>query len=259
MPGLWIGRRLNNRAARGAVAQGVTAVLDLTAEFSESKSFLAQRYLNIPVLDLTAPTQKQLRWAIEFIAGEIQRGVVYVHCKIGYSRSAAVVGAYLVHTGRAATATRQSRCCAPVRPSIVVRPEARRAIVDFCAAGRESGGAAISPVERRRKSLLNQPCRQASLRASRGFFDALPLRPSGRVIAHGEVNAHKTLACPGCVAARREAYPLRGEAVCLDVQAKTLRITRPSTFVSRRRMPLCSKVSCSWSSPSRCRIVALKS
>ncbi len=59
-PGVWIGRKLNDREAANAVRQGVTAVLDLTAEFSEAKPFLALRYLNIPILDLTAPMQKRL-------------------------------------------------------------------------------------------------------------------------------------------------------------------------------------------------------
>jgi predicted protein tyrosine phosphatase len=145
VPGLWIGRRLNNREARSAVAQGVTGVLDLTAEFSEAESFMAQRYLNIPVLDLTAPTQKQLQRAIKFVEGEVQNGLVYVHCKIGYSRSAAVVGAYLLHTGRAATVDEAIALLRAVRPSIVVRPEARRALADFLAASGTSSGGAISP------------------------------------------------------------------------------------------------------------------
>jgi predicted protein tyrosine phosphatase len=143
VPGLWIGRRLNDREARGAVARGVTGVLDLTAEFSEPESFKARHYLNIPVLDLTAPTQQQLHRAIQFIQGEVPHGVVYVHCKIGYSRSAAVVGAYLLHTGRAATVDEAIALLRAVRPRIVVRPEARQAIADFRAAS--SGGATLPP------------------------------------------------------------------------------------------------------------------
>jgi hypothetical protein len=41
VPGLLIGRQLSKREARQAVQQGVTAVLDLTAEFSEAAPFQA--------------------------------------------------------------------------------------------------------------------------------------------------------------------------------------------------------------------------
>ena len=59
VPGVWIGRKLGRVEAQQAVARGITAVLDLTAEFSEAVPFLAGNYLNLPVLDLTAPTQIQ--------------------------------------------------------------------------------------------------------------------------------------------------------------------------------------------------------
>ena len=90
-PGLLIGRKLSDAEAAEAVRQGVTAVLDLTAEFSESTPFLTTHYHNLPVLDLTAPTLDQLREAASFITEHCHKGVVYVHCKIGYSRSAAGV------------------------------------------------------------------------------------------------------------------------------------------------------------------------
>ena len=48
---------------------------------------------------------------------------VYVHCKIGYSRSAAAVGAYLLASGQAVTVTDVVAYLQQVRPSIIVRPE----------------------------------------------------------------------------------------------------------------------------------------
>src|SRR5206468_4259744 len=89
VPGVLIGRRLNHREAQAAICAGVTAVLDLTAEFSEAAPFLKIAYLNVPVLDLTAPTQGQLKRMADFISAHAAAGKVYVHCKIGYSRSAA--------------------------------------------------------------------------------------------------------------------------------------------------------------------------
>lgn len=133
-PGVWIGRLLDEREARDAIARGVTAVLDLTGEFSEATAFLgATRYRNIPVLDLTAPTPEQLHAMAEFIASESARGIVYVHCKIGYSRSAAAVGAWLLASGRARTVEDVVAHLERVRPSIVIRPEVRAALLKFAA------------------------------------------------------------------------------------------------------------------------------
>ena len=127
-PGVLMGRVLTDAEAAVAVKQGVTTVLDLTAEFSEAAPFLRTRYRNIPILDLTAPTADQLREAVAFITEEAARGIVYVHCKIGYSRSAAVVGAYLLAAERAATADEAAAMLREARPSIVIRPEAMEAL-----------------------------------------------------------------------------------------------------------------------------------
>jgi membrane-associated phospholipid phosphatase/predicted protein tyrosine phosphatase len=131
VPGLWMGRRLNEREARRAVRRGVTAVLDLTAEFSEPEAFRAVAYLNLPVTDLTAPGPEALKAAVAFIQRERARGTVYVHCKIGYSRSAAVVGAYLRAAGIAPDPDDAIAHMRRARPTLVVRPEAEAAIALF--------------------------------------------------------------------------------------------------------------------------------
>ncbi len=133
-PGVLIGRRLSEREAAEAVARGVTAVLDLTAEFSEPPAFRQVAYRNIQILDLTAPALTDLQDAAGFIAEQAARGVVYVHCKIGYSRSAAAVGAWLLTTGRARTADEAVARLRAVRPSIIVRPEALDSLRRFEAA-----------------------------------------------------------------------------------------------------------------------------
>ena len=88
-------------------------------------------YRNIPILDLTAPTQQQLHEAVTFIAEEAAKGIVYVHCKIGYSRSAAVACAYLLAGGQAVTAEEAVAWLRWVRPSIIIRPEALNALRAF--------------------------------------------------------------------------------------------------------------------------------
>jgi protein-tyrosine phosphatase/membrane-associated phospholipid phosphatase len=144
-PGLLVGRTLATAEAREALKQGVTAVLDLTAEFTEAAPFLTTRYWNIPVLDLTAPTQAQLHEATAFLAAETKHGTVYLHCKIGYSRSAAVAGAHLLATGQAATVADAVARLREARPTIVIRPEALEALQAF-ARGRMTA-AAREPAE----------------------------------------------------------------------------------------------------------------
>jgi membrane-associated phospholipid phosphatase len=127
-PHVWIGRQLTEWEAREAVGAGVVAVVDLTAEFSAPRAFLEVEYRNFAVLDLTAPPRELVAEAVAFVREQSARGVVYVHCKIGYSRSAAIVGSYLIATGEAPTADEAMARLRAVRPSIVIRPEAERVI-----------------------------------------------------------------------------------------------------------------------------------
>lgn len=139
-PQVLVGRQLDDALATQACAEGVTAVLDLTAESAEARPFLAlaANYRNIQVLDLTRPTFEQMQEMAAFIAYHAQQGRVYVHCKMGYSRSAAAVGAYLLSSARAVDAADVIDQLRRVRPSIIVRPEARQALEEF--AGMCSGG-----------------------------------------------------------------------------------------------------------------------
>lgn len=130
-PNVWIGRRLSNREAAEAAKAGVTAVLDLSAEFTEAAPFRALRYRNIPILDLTAPTREQLQEMSAFIDEEAKKGIVYVHCKIGYSRSAAAVSAYLLEQRAVASVDEAFELLRKVRPSIVIRPEVVLAVTEF--------------------------------------------------------------------------------------------------------------------------------
>jgi protein phosphatase len=133
--GVLIGRILTKAEAADAVSQGVTAVLDLTAEFTEAAPFREIRYRNLPILDLTAPTLEQLREAVAFIKEEAADGRVYLHCKIGYSRSAAVVGAYLLASHEAATLADVLARLYEARPSIIIRPEAMESLRLFARSG----------------------------------------------------------------------------------------------------------------------------
>jgi protein-tyrosine phosphatase len=118
-----LGPVLNETDARAALDAGVTAVLDLTLEFSRPAAFAHLSYLNLPVLDLTAPSPEQLAAEVAFIGQESQRGIVLIHCKAGYSRTAAAAAAWLLSTQRARDADEAFARLIAVRPRIVIRPE----------------------------------------------------------------------------------------------------------------------------------------
>jgi len=128
---VWISARLNPREAAQMRRAGVAAVLDLTAEFSETSTIRALVYRNIAILDLTAPNMAQMCEAVQFISQNANRGIVCVHCKVGYSRSAAVVGAYLLASGYANTVLQAVDILRKGRPTIVIRPEALAALNAF--------------------------------------------------------------------------------------------------------------------------------
>jgi protein-tyrosine phosphatase/membrane-associated phospholipid phosphatase len=128
-PNVWIGRTLTRHESVEARVAGVTAVLDLTAELPDPIPFRAiGKYRNVPILDLTAPTPEQIAEAVAFLGEQVRAGaVVYVHCKAGYSRSAAIVTAYLLHARHAQSTEEALAIVRKCRAGIIVRPEALQA------------------------------------------------------------------------------------------------------------------------------------
>jgi predicted protein tyrosine phosphatase len=145
---VWIGGVLSNREAHAAARAGVTAVLDLTAEFSEPRPLRQLTYKNIPTLDLTAPSQDELEEILDFIEHESASGIVYVHCKIGYSRTAAVAAAWLLRSEAVTSMAEAIDAVRRIRPCVVMRPEVLAAL-------REFHDFSSRPVA---ASLNNQPC-----------------------------------------------------------------------------------------------------
>ena len=134
-PQLWIGGVLNRDEATALLKQGVTAVLDLTAEFSEAAPLRTLSYKNIPLLDLTAPSVEQLAEISSFIEGESATGIVYVHCKIGYSRTVAAAAAYLLRRRLAGSISEALDLVRRARPTVVIRPEVRIVLDEFIKRG----------------------------------------------------------------------------------------------------------------------------
>lgn len=123
LPELWIGRVLRPPQAAELRSNGIVSVLDMTAEHRECPLLRAPTYKNVQILDTTLPTPQHLRDAVAFIREQTGRGPVFVHCGLGYTRSAAVVAAYLLAQRRAATVQEAIHIIRETRPAIVLKPD----------------------------------------------------------------------------------------------------------------------------------------
>lgn len=146
---LIIGRRLSDREAAALIADHpIAAVVDLTGEFAASQPFLAIPYCNIQVADLTAPSDAQLDRAVEFIQRHRGRGKVYIHCKAGYSRTAAVAGAAMLADDPSLSIEAVTAALRAAREGIVIRPEIVACLERY---------RATLKARRRRDAIVNKP------------------------------------------------------------------------------------------------------
>jgi protein-tyrosine phosphatase/membrane-associated phospholipid phosphatase len=122
-PNIILGRRLNRAEARQLASKGITAVLDLTPECRETRWPASVEYKNLQILDLTLPSEDLVRKAVKFIEDHAGAGRIYVHCALGFSRSAGVLAAYLLESSAASTAEEAIEMIRRVRPQIVVTPQ----------------------------------------------------------------------------------------------------------------------------------------
>jgi protein-tyrosine phosphatase len=130
-PNVILGGRLNRATARQLAAKGITAVLDLTPECREPRWPATVAYKNLQILDLTLPSETLLRDAVAFIKDNARVGTVYVHCALGFSRSAGVLAAYLLESSAASTAEEAIEMIRRVRPQIVITPQWTRLLRQF--------------------------------------------------------------------------------------------------------------------------------
>jgi protein-tyrosine phosphatase/membrane-associated phospholipid phosphatase len=127
--GVLLGRMPTTREARQL---GITHLVDLSAELSSPRGVDARA---VPMLDLIAPDADRLRVAAEAI--ETQRlasgdtGTVLVCCALGYSRSAAAVAAWLLHTGRAERVDEAIERLRRERPNLVLYDAHRLALASL--------------------------------------------------------------------------------------------------------------------------------
>jgi protein-tyrosine phosphatase len=127
--GVLLGRMPTTREARQL---GITHLVDLSAELSSPRGVDVRA---VPMLDLIAPDAERLRVAADAI--ETQRlaagdtGTVLVCCALGYSRSAAAVAAWLLHTGRAERVDEAIERLRRERPNLVLYDAHRLALASL--------------------------------------------------------------------------------------------------------------------------------
>jgi len=119
--GVWLGRVPSAREAAP-----FAAVLDLSAELPVRLP--GKTYRNLPLLDLVAPDSEACRQGAELIEELQRQGPLLVCCALGYSRSATLVAAWLLHSGRAASVAQAIELIRAARPQIVLGEPQRLAL-----------------------------------------------------------------------------------------------------------------------------------
>ena len=119
--GIWLGR-----VPTAAEATSFRAVLDLSAELPVHLP--GKTYRNLPLLDLVAPDSETCRQGAELIEELQRQGPLLVCCALGYSRSATLVAAWLLQSGRADSVEQAIAMIRAARPRIVLGDAQRKAL-----------------------------------------------------------------------------------------------------------------------------------
>tara|TARA_R110000772_G_scaffold208440_3_gene319004 strand:+ start:1796 stop:3415 length:1620 start_codon:yes stop_codon:yes gene_type:complete len=115
--------------------QGVSAILDVTAEF-DGLDWTAENeelaYYNLPVLDHKSPKSEELLKAVHWVDNHISNanGVV-IHCALGRGRSVLVMAAYLLSKNKSLTVAQALEKITGIRSTAGLNKAQLRALVQF--------------------------------------------------------------------------------------------------------------------------------
>lgn len=100
-PSIYIGGQHRPHGWFQLQAEGITAIVNLRAEFDDRKKAIeSDHYLHLPVRDNHAPSLEQLKRGVIFIKTQISNGgKVYIHCGVGVGRAPTMAVAYLISEG----------------------------------------------------------------------------------------------------------------------------------------------------------------
>jgi len=126
---------------KGVVSMNEDYELALFSHQAEGWSKLGVEFLQLSTTDIfSAPSQEKLQRGVEFISDITSRpegGSVYVHCKAGRTRSATLVGCYLLEKhraqaqGKSATPELAVEIMKKVRPHVLLHKKQWEAMRDF--------------------------------------------------------------------------------------------------------------------------------
>jgi hypothetical protein len=132
-PRLYIGRLPFSREYARLNGSGITAILNLCAEFpplSSKQSGLIVAH--VPILDGTAPVERQFLDALDLLAEWYAEGqVILIHCAQGHGRSATIAAAALCHLDHAIDADRALALIRTARPGARPSRGQSEALVKF--------------------------------------------------------------------------------------------------------------------------------
>lgn len=96
------------------------SVFDMTCEWPRNSYSRGLTYCSQPQIDLLPLSAADIERAMSTMDALAQNGVVYVHCKLGYSRSATVAVAWLVHRRSAVSIEDAIEQVMRARPQVIL-------------------------------------------------------------------------------------------------------------------------------------------
>nr|WP_244974674.1 dual specificity protein phosphatase family protein [Providencia huaxiensis] len=96
------------------------AVLDMTCEWPRNFYSKGLKYCSQPQIDLLPLSAEDIEKSVHTMDELIKQGPVYIHCKLGYSRSATVAVAWLVHHGDAKNIEDAVTLVEQARPQVIL-------------------------------------------------------------------------------------------------------------------------------------------
>ncbi|EJD6581628.1 phosphatase PAP2/dual specificity phosphatase family protein [Providencia rettgeri] len=96
------------------------AVLDMTCEWPRNTYSEGQAYCSQPQIDLLPLSAEDIEKSVHSMDQLAKFGTVYIHCKLGYSRSATVAVAWLVHHGDATNIEEAIALVEQARPQVIL-------------------------------------------------------------------------------------------------------------------------------------------
>lgn len=99
---MYVGMQPDQALKAELEALGITASINLRAEFDDAKHGLAfPRYCYLPTVDFTAPTIAHLQQGVAFMQQNMaEGGKIYIHCAAGVGRAPTMGAAYLISQGK---------------------------------------------------------------------------------------------------------------------------------------------------------------